>query len=144
MGLGVKFINSLSDQELKQCAKDLLELFSSGVLPDGKVKELRDSITKDLDSSSHSLKIAEDLILRECSIRFIKQGIEWVDPKIALPEPKVKLGSVPVIICLEKDDIFPRRTEGAFYSKKGGFHTDEGLNYDNVVYWAYIPKAPSE
>lgn len=144
MGIGVKFVTSLSDRELKKCAKDLLELFSSGILPDGKVKEFRDSITDDLGSSLNSLKIAEDLILRECSIRFIRQSIEWVDPKVALPQPKLKLGSIPVIICIKGDSIFPTRTEGAFYSKKGGFHTDEGLKYDNVILWSYMPKPPIE
>ena len=55
-------IEALPNQQLKQCAKELLQLHSTGILPDGKIKKLRSMVS--------DLHIIETVITGEVLIRY--------------------------------------------------------------------------
>ena len=68
---------------------------------------------------------------------------EWISVKDRLPDSKSKYEwiSIPVIIAM---DITTMPVLGCFYSLSEGFHTDEGLEYDNVTHWMPLPKPPKK
>lgn len=73
-------------------------------------------------------------------------SIEWIDIKKKKPKTKDKWDSIPILIA--SNDEFDKRighqVVGCFYSKRTGFHTDEGLGYDNITHWAYMPSHPTD
>ena len=72
----------------------------------------------------------------------VKEALEskWIDvTKKKKPKTLSKWDSVPVIIARDFDAM---KVVGCFYSRKTGFHTDEGLQYDNVTHWMPVPEAP--
>lgn len=72
-------------------------------------------------------------------------SIEWVDIKKKKPKTKDKWDTIPVLIATddEQDKRIGFDVIGCFYSKKYGFRTDEGLEYNRIVYWSYMPKNPT-
>ena len=71
----------------------------------------------------------------------VKEALEdkWIDVTKKKPKTLSKWDSVPVIVARDFDAM---KVVGCFYSKKTGFHTDEGLPYDNVTHWMPVPVAP--
>jgi Protein of unknown function (DUF551) len=67
---------------------------------------------------------------------------KWISVDKRLPHLDNKYHSRPVIIYTV-DKIFGGRVEGAYYSVHMGFHTDEGLTYDGVLFWMEMPEPPN-
>jgi len=66
---GEDYVKSLSDSELKTAGEELGEFYKSSILSNGKVKELASVIAEEIDVE-FSLKVAEDMVLREILNRF--------------------------------------------------------------------------
>lgn len=66
---GEDYVKSLSDFELKTAGEELTELYKTSILPNGRIKELAGILAEEIDVE-FSLKVAEDMILREILRRF--------------------------------------------------------------------------
>lgn len=66
---GQDYVQSLSDLELKIAGEELGEFYKNSILPNGRVKELARILAEEIDVE-FSLKVAEDMILREILRRF--------------------------------------------------------------------------
>jgi hypothetical protein len=66
---GQDYVQSLNDLELKIAGEELTEFYKNSILPNGKVKELAGILAEEIDVS-FSLKVAEDMVLREILNRF--------------------------------------------------------------------------
>jgi hypothetical protein len=68
---GKKFIENLSDFELKQAGTELLDFYETSVLKSGNVRELQKILSEEIDPS-FCLTVAEDMITREIVRRFCR------------------------------------------------------------------------
>ena len=70
----VNYVENLTDEELKVCCKELLELHDTTILPNsGKVREFMNLITEEVGNSAYSLSVAESTINKEVLKRYSKQ-----------------------------------------------------------------------
>ena len=69
----VNYAENLTNEELKQCCRELLELHDTAILPaDGKIKEFMKIITETVGNNSYSLSVAESTISKEVLKRYSK------------------------------------------------------------------------
>jgi len=74
----------------------------------------------------------------------MKAEIEWIDINSSKPKTEDQWDSIPILIAIKTEHEWESDVIGCFYSKRGGFHTDEGLEYRNITHFAYMPKHPSD
>lgn len=66
---GQDYVKSLNDSELKTTGSELIEFYKTSILVNGRVKELSDILGEDIQVE-FTLKVAEDMVLREILNRF--------------------------------------------------------------------------
>ena len=66
---GEDYVKSLNDSELKTAGEELTEFYKSSILPNGRIKELGRILAEEVEVE-FSLKVAEDMVLREILNRF--------------------------------------------------------------------------
>lgn len=66
-------IVGMSDKELSEATQEILDFRGTGLLCDGKVREIAKIVTETVGDSTYSLSITEKTLMEEVAIRFVQK-----------------------------------------------------------------------